>query len=33
MLVIQRPIVEVETEVEGNRQQFAVGPLEPGFGH
>ena len=33
MLVIQRPIVEVETEVAGNRQQFAVGPLEPGFGH
>jgi len=33
MLVIQRPTVEVETELEGNRQQFAVGPLEPGFGH
>ncbi len=33
MLVIQRPTVEVESEVEGNRQQFAVGPLEPGFGH
>ncbi|MAG03632.1 MAG: DNA-directed RNA polymerase subunit alpha [Acidimicrobiaceae bacterium] len=33
MLVIQRPTVEVETEQDGNRQQFAVGPLEPGFGH
>ncbi|MBC8195135.1 MAG: DNA-directed RNA polymerase subunit alpha [Acidimicrobiia bacterium] len=33
MLVIQRPTVEVETEADGNRQQFAVGPLEPGFGH
>ncbi len=33
MLVIQRPTVEVETELDGNRQQFAVGPLEPGFGH
>lgn len=33
MLVIQRPSVEAIGEVEGNRQKFAVGPLEPGFGH
>ncbi len=33
MLVIQRPTVEVESELDGNRQQFAVGPLERGFGH
>ena len=33
MLVIQRPTVEAVEEAEGNRQQFAVGPLEPGFGH
>ncbi|MCB0995090.1 MAG: DNA-directed RNA polymerase subunit alpha [Acidimicrobiales bacterium] len=33
MLVIQRPTVEPLDEQEGNRQQFAVGPLEPGFGH
>src|SRR5215211_8910721 len=33
MLVIQRPTVEPLDEPEGNRQRFAVGPLEPGFGH
>ena len=33
MLVIQRPTVEPLGEQEGNRQRFAIGPLEPGFGH
>ena len=33
MLVIQRPTVEALSEAEGNRQRFAVGPLEPGFGY
>jgi DNA-directed RNA polymerase subunit alpha len=33
MLVIQRPTVEALDEEETNRQRFAVGPLEPGFGH
>jgi DNA-directed RNA polymerase subunit alpha len=33
MLVMQRPTVEPVTEDEGNRQRFAIGPLEPGFGH
>src|SRR5437870_8733773 len=33
MLMIQRPAVEPLGEPEGNRQRFAVGPLEPGFGH
>ncbi|MEX0848297.1 MAG: DNA-directed RNA polymerase subunit alpha [Ilumatobacteraceae bacterium] len=33
MLVIQRPTVEALDEEENNRQRFAVGPLEPGFGH
>ncbi|HKY14005.1 MAG TPA: DNA-directed RNA polymerase subunit alpha [Microthrixaceae bacterium] len=34
MLVIQRPTVEaIDAEEEGIRQRFAVGPLEPGFGH
>jgi DNA-directed RNA polymerase subunit alpha len=33
MLVIQRPTVESLGEEEKNRQRFAVGPLEPGFGH
>ena len=33
MLVIQRPTVEAVGEAEGNRQQFTVGPLEPGFGY
>ncbi|MGI8661800.1 MAG: DNA-directed RNA polymerase subunit alpha [Acidimicrobiales bacterium] len=32
MLVIQRPTVEAIGEQEGNRQRFAVSPLEPGFG-
>src|ERR1043165_1404258 len=33
MLVIQRPTVEPLGEPDGNRQRFAVGPLEPGFGY
>jgi len=33
MLVMQRPKVEALGEAEGDRQLFAVGPLEPGFGH
>jgi DNA-directed RNA polymerase subunit alpha len=33
MLVIQRPTVEALSEPDGNRQRFAVGPLEPGFGY
>ena len=33
MLVIQRPTVEPVGEQEGNRQKFAISPLEPGFGH
>jgi DNA-directed RNA polymerase subunit alpha len=33
MLVIQRPTVEAVDEADGNRQRFAIGPLEPGFGH
>ncbi len=33
MLVIQRPTVEPLDEEEGNRQRFAIGPLEPGFGY
>ncbi len=33
MLVMQRPTVEALGEPEGNRQLFAIGPLEPGFGH
>jgi DNA-directed RNA polymerase subunit alpha len=33
MLVMQRPKVEALGEADGNRQLFAVGPLEPGFGH
>jgi DNA-directed RNA polymerase subunit alpha len=33
MLVIQRPTVESVGEQEGNRQKFAISPLEPGFGH
>jgi DNA-directed RNA polymerase subunit alpha len=33
MLVIQRPTVEALGEAEGNRQRFAISPLEPGFGH
>jgi len=33
MLVMQRPTIEAIAEQQGNRQRFAVGPLEPGFGH
>ncbi len=33
MLVIQRPTVEALGDEEGNRQRFAIGPLEPGFGY
>lgn len=33
MLVMQRPKVEALSEEDGNRQLFAIGPLEPGFGH
>src|SRR5690606_3577291 len=33
MLVIQRPTVEAVDDEKDNRQRFAVGPLEPGFGH
>ena len=33
MLVIQRPAVEAIGEEEGNRQRFAISPLEPGFGY
>jgi DNA-directed RNA polymerase subunit alpha len=33
MLIIQRPTVEAIGEEQHNRQQFAVGPLDPGFGH
>ena len=33
MLVMQRPTIEPVGEEAGSRQRFAVGPLEPGFGH
>jgi len=33
MLVMQRPTVEALETANGNRQQFSIGPLEPGFGH
>jgi len=33
MLVMQRPTVEPVTEEDHNRQRFAIGPLDPGFGH
>ncbi len=33
MLIIQRPTVEAIGEEEGGRQRFAIGPLDPGFGH
>jgi DNA-directed RNA polymerase subunit alpha len=33
MLVIQRPTVEAIGDPEANRQRFAIGPLEPGFGY
>ena len=33
MLVIQRPTVEALGDDHATRQRFAIGPLEPGFGH
>ena len=33
MLVIQRPTIEAIGDDHGTRQRFAVGPLDPGFGH
>ena len=33
MLVMQRPSVEALGEESNNQQRFALGPLEPGFGH
>lgn len=33
MLVMQRPTIEALGEESNNRQKFAMGPLEPGFGH
>jgi DNA-directed RNA polymerase subunit alpha len=33
MLIIQRPTVEAVDEEQENRQRFAIGPLDPGFGH
>jgi DNA-directed RNA polymerase subunit alpha len=33
MLVMQRPTIEALGEESDNRGRFAVGPLEPGFGH
>jgi DNA-directed RNA polymerase subunit alpha len=33
MLIIQRPTVEALGEESANRQRFAIGPLDPGFGH
>jgi len=33
MLVMQRPTIEAVTEEAANRQKFALGPLESGFGH
>jgi DNA-directed RNA polymerase subunit alpha len=33
MLIIQRPAVEPVGEEKANRQRFAIGPLEPGFGY
>jgi DNA-directed RNA polymerase subunit alpha len=33
MLVMQRPSIEPIGEESANRQHFAIGPLEPGFGH
>src|SRR5579871_326657 len=32
MLIIQRPTVETVGEEQHNRQRFAIGPLDPGFG-
>jgi DNA-directed RNA polymerase subunit alpha len=33
VLIIQRPTVEAVSEEDAHRQSFAIGPLEPGFGH
>jgi DNA-directed RNA polymerase subunit alpha len=33
LLQLSRPTVETLGEPEGNRQRFAVGPLDPGFGY
>jgi len=33
MLVMQRPTIEAIGDDTGQRQRFAIGPLEPGFGH
>ena len=33
MLVMQRPTIEAIGDDTGHRQRFAIGPLEPGFGH
>src|SRR5271165_6103458 len=33
MLTFQRPSVERLGEESANRQRFAIGPLEPGYGH
>ncbi len=33
MLTMQRPTVEALGDEDNNHQRFAVGPLEPGFGH
>jgi DNA-directed RNA polymerase subunit alpha len=33
MLVIQRPTIEAMGDDHATRQRFAIGPLEPGFGH
>jgi len=33
MLIIQRPTIEALGDEFNNRQSFAVGPLDPGFGH
>ena len=32
MLIIQRPTVEAVDEEQNNRQRFAIGPHDPGFG-
>jgi DNA-directed RNA polymerase subunit alpha len=33
LLQLSRPTVEAIGEAEGNRQRFAIGPLDPGFGY
>ena len=33
MLIIQRPTVEPIGEPDQFHQRFAIGPLDPGFGH